>query len=324
VIPLLEVAGTPAAVGEQIGEACRSQLIDEIAATADLARLRERVRPFDAAMRTYLPRVAAEVDGCARGAGVDPIDLVVYATEELYGGCTDVAARPPATAGDVIVAHTNDLHWTVEDRLVAIHRRVKGEPELFTIGVGPFLSAGMNGAGLALGGNQLDANDERPGIPRLLLVRALLAEETSAGALAVALHPQRASSYNNLIAHRDGTLVNVEASATAVQLLDAEDGTTAHSNHYTAPEMERFELDPAGIADSRARLECGRARLAAADRPIGEDALLDMLSDPGISRSEPGDAGTRTVFWCVMNPSQGRIDYGKGRPSERLVQQFCF
>jgi hypothetical protein len=324
VIPLFEVSGSPAAVGEQIGEACRDDLARKIGELEDRPRLRERARPFDAALRRHLHATAEELDGCARGARVDPLDLVAYATEELFTGCTDLAARPPATDADVIVAHTNDLHQSVEDRLIAIDRRVTGEPRLFTVGVGPFLSVGINEAGLALGGNQLDANDERPGIPRLLLVRALMAERTSAGAIAVALHPDRASSYNNLIAHRDGTLVNVEASATAHRLLEAEDGTTSHTNHYTDAGMERFELHPDDTANSRARLSCGLERLGAAARPLTEDGLLDLLSEPPISRSEPNEHGTCTVFWCVMNPSQSRIRYGAGRPSERREQAFEF
>jgi hypothetical protein len=324
VIPLIEVSGSPFEAGRQIGEACRADLVREIGELDDRARLRERALPFDAALRRHLPRVAAELDGCAEGAGLDPLDLCAHATEELFTGCTDLAARPPATDGDVIVAHTNDLHHSVEQRLVAIDRRVDGEPRLFTVGVGPFLSVAINEAGLALGGNQLDANDERPGIPRLLLVRALMAEETSAGAIALALHPDRASSYNNLIAHRDGTLVNVEASATAHELIAADDGTTAHTNHYTAAAMAGFELHPADTAGSRARLACGLRSLASAPRPLDEDALLTLLCDPVIAREEPNEHGTRTVFWCVLNPSRGHIRYGAGRPTERREQAFAF
>jgi len=92
-IPLIEVAGSPFAAGAQIGEACREDLVAAIGRLDRIEQLRERSRPYDAALRTHLPRVAEELDGCARGAGVDPLDLLVYGTEELFTGCTDVAAR---------------------------------------------------------------------------------------------------------------------------------------------------------------------------------------------------------------------------------------
>ena len=42
------------------------------------------------------------------------------------------------------------------------------------------------------------------------MVRDILAQRTAAAAIGAATNPARASSYNNLIAHADGTIVNVE------------------------------------------------------------------------------------------------------------------
>ncbi len=55
--------------------------------------------------------------------------------------------------------------------MIAIEWRVPGEPVVFSLGIGPWLSVGWNSAGLSLTGNELAPNDERIGVPRLLMVR---------------------------------------------------------------------------------------------------------------------------------------------------------
>ena len=74
--------------------------------------------------------------------------------------------------------------------------------------------------GLALTGNELTPNDNRIGIPRLMQVRDILRRRTLDDAIAAALHPDRASSYNNVLSHRDGGVVSVEGSATDAELLE--------------------------------------------------------------------------------------------------------
>ena len=80
--------------------------------------------------------------------------------------------RPPASVdGHLWVAHNNDLAPEVEPDVVATEWRVPGDPVVFTIGIGPWISVGFNSAGLALTGNEVAPNDNRIGIPRLLHVR---------------------------------------------------------------------------------------------------------------------------------------------------------
>ena len=122
-----------------------------------------------------------------------------------------MVATAPATAdGHPWVAHTNDLSPASEASVIAIEWRVPGEPVVFSLGIGPWISVGWNEAGLSLTGNELSPNDERVGVPRLLMVREQLTARTLDEAVAMALRPDRASSYNTVFAHRDGRVVNVE------------------------------------------------------------------------------------------------------------------
>lgn len=295
--------------------------------------------PFDAAVvrryrsvtERHLPWLVEELDGVAEGAGADALAVFAASIEELAStaaaatGCTDLVAAPAATAdGHLLVAHNNDLDAADEADVVAIEWRVPGEPVCFTLGLGPWISVGWNDGGLSLTGNELSPGDEQVGIPRLLQVRDVLTRCTIDGAVEAVLHPARASSYNWVLAHRDGRVVNVEGSGRDGELSGPEAGVLAHTNHYTHPRLLPLERNPS-VAGSCSRLERA-GELLAARRPLTADDLLAALSDHD-GEPEPicrhGD-GTKTVFWCVADVTEGFVRYGLGNPCESEPQLYRF
>jgi isopenicillin-N N-acyltransferase-like protein len=275
----------------------------------------------------------AEFEGVAAGSGIDVIDLFALGTEEIWRHppgserCSDFAAGPPITAdGGVWLAHNNDLSPRSADQLVAVEWRVAGQPALFTIGVaGIYISVGYNSAGVSLTGNELSPNDDRVGVPRLLIVRDILAQHTADAAIRAATNPARASSYNNLIAHADGTIVSVEGSGGDYALLSALDGWLVHTNHYVAPSMLRYEADPNDIAGSVARYRRAAELMANGERPVTAALLRSFLADRA---GAPDclckiDGRVQTVFWCIIALSQGTIAYGRD-PRDTKSQDFAF
>lgn len=290
-IPTIQTRGTPFEVGYQIGVAARNtihRMRDETLFDYRdrWASLLESSRAFQAETQTHLPNVMLELRGCAAGAGIPFDDLFLMGVEELLyeevrgsndqtrkpsaapnnaiertKGCSDLAAAPPATRdGHVWLAHNNDLGASAADQLFVTRFRVRGEPEVLAVTVGGiFISIGMNNAGLALTGNQLNANDSRVGVPRLFIVRDILAQRDLEGALTSALMPERASSYNNIISFGDGRIVNAEGSAGAAALTWSSEtgGTIAHTNHYLHEKMLGFEADGQNVPMSASR--CSRA-----------------------------------------------------------------
>ena len=302
-IPRLRVAGDHRTVGRGIGAATAPVLRAAVAFDAALpagvsreAQLALAAR-YRAATLAATPWLVAEIDGAAEGAGVDPLALFAASVEEIWpelpsavgtpdpatgapgpgagatagptagtGGCTDLVIGPPHTAdGHTWVAHTNDLDAASEADLVAVEWRVPGEPVVFSVGIGPWISVGWNDAGLSLTGNEVSPNDMRVGVPRLLMVREQLAARSLDEAIALALRPDRASSYNTVLADRSGAVANVEGSATrAVVRRLARGEPLAHANHYVEPAMVAFEGDPAYAVHSAARFRRGCALLAGA------------------------------------------------------------
>jgi hypothetical protein len=281
---------------------------------------------------------------------VDPLALFAASVEEIWtvrpsqatgglvvdGRCSDLVAGPPATAdGHVWVAHTNDLSPASEASVVAIEWRVPGEPVVFSIGIGPWISVGWNDAGLSLTGNELSPNDERVGVPRLLMVREQLTARSLDEAVSMALRPDRASSYNTVFAHRDGGVVNVEGSAGDAELTGlSAAGTLAHTNHYACERMRAYEGDPAYARRSAVRLGRALELLDGADGagPVPGSitashlraALSDHATSPSICRHDDGVDTSVTAFWCLADVSAGEIRLGRGRPCEGREGTYRF
>jgi len=314
VIPLVRAHGTYQEAGAAIG-----------AATCDAIRRRttgenlELAARYRAVTAEHLPWIVDELDAAARAADVDPLALFAASVEELEPetprGCTDVVVGR-------LVAHNNDLDAADEQDVVAIEWRVDGQPAAFTLGIGPWISVGWNEAGLSVTGNELDPNDERVGIPRLLQVRDVLTRTTLEDAVEAVLHPARASSYNWVLANPEGA-VNVEGSATAAEIraLDGE-GALVHTNHYEEPPMQRYarKRDHAG---SRARYARAHELAAAGTPPL--EILRDHANAPNSICGHGRGDGTKTVFWCLADVEARRIEYGRGNPcSSTAAQSYEF
>jgi isopenicillin-N N-acyltransferase-like protein len=264
-IPVLEVRGTHREVGRQIGEAMRPTL------ERMLPRMREGLPPgvawedmlhqgqlYLAHSRGVYAQYVEELEGIAEGARLPFQEVFLEICEELWEqaawrsgslrpakDCTDLVARGRATAdGATLVAHTNDLGPEVEPDLVILKVQAGEEPEFLGVSVGGLgYSAGFNAAGISMTGNQLSCNDIRPGVPRLLMVRAILAARRLEEALDSCLLPQRASNYNNVIADPYGEVYSMEGSATDCEPIYIKGDILAHANHFVSRSMRHFEAD---------------------------------------------------------------------------------
>jgi isopenicillin-N N-acyltransferase-like protein len=232
-------------------------------------------------------------------------------------GCTDMAARGSATLdGSTLIAHTNDLLPESEANLVILKIQAGDEPEFLGIssgGVG--ISAGFNAAKISLTGNQLDQNDIRPGVPRLLVVRAILASRHLSEAMDHCLLPQRASSYNNVISDASGEVYSMEGSATDCEALYIEGDILAHSNHYLSPAMRRFEADRNDMSNSILRYNRAMRLLHENFGQLTPELFQKLLADHAGYPTSICKHGleTVTVFSIIIQLEQLRAWIGRGR-----------
>jgi isopenicillin-N N-acyltransferase like protein len=348
-IELVRVAGTHREVGLQMGEAGRERVRHAVGSSWDelpSGRTKQQQLALAAEYRAFtaprLPWLLEELDACAEGAGVEPLELFATSIEEIWyeprpprtaGRCSDLVAGPAATAdGHLLVAHNNDLAPEAEPAITALEIRVPGDPVVLQLGGIPWLSVGWNSAGLSLTGNELSPNDERVGISRSHQVLEMMRARSLPEMVAMALRPDRASSYNNVLTSADGGVANVEGSATDAELTDLDDrGHLVHTNHYVAPRMLPYEGDPEYAPSSNTRYE--RACELLAGQPpasITMDRLRELLADHETKpqslckHPEFGTPRSKTVFWCVADVTDGRIRYGRGNPCDSVSQEYVF
>jgi isopenicillin-N N-acyltransferase-like protein len=285
--------GTYREVGKQIGAQVKPQiqsmlayLREHVPAGFTWAQMRSHSQEYLAPSRAIYPQYIEELEGVAAGAEVSFEDIFISMCEELWEspvlhGCTDMAARGRATLdGTTLIAHTNDLSLSSESRLVILKIQVGDEPEILAVSPGGVaISAGYNSAKLSLTGNQLDSNDVRPGVPRLLVVRAILGSRTLDEAMTHCLLPQRASSYNNVIADASGEVYSMEGSATDLEAIYIEKDVMAHANHYISPAMRRFELNRSANANSIIRHNRAEYLLRENYGKLTPDLFRKLLAD---------------------------------------------
>lgn len=351
--PMLRVRGSHEEVGTQIGTACRAAIQRATTFTPeqlpagrsldDQLALADRYR---AATQASLPWLLVELDAVADAAQVDRRHLFAASVEEIwpgrdttarvstpaFRGCTDVAAVAPATAENrILVGHNNDLPASVQPDVVAIEWQVEGAPTVFSIGVGPWLSTAWNSSGLSITGNELAPNDERVGIPRLLLMSAVARAGSLEEARALAGSEARASSYNWLLADHAGQVSCLEGSGTAMLEMGVDArGLLHHENHYVQPSMQKYERSARHAERSIARGLRVDALLAELEPgTLTADRLREILSDhhgapESICRHAVGEDDMHTVFWAIADPERQEVQYGLAPPCTGPGQTYRF
>lgn len=354
-IPVIAVRGSHREVGRQIGEELRPTLQRMLAALGaglpagvTLDDMRQQGRIYLAHTRDVYPQYARELEGIAEGANLPFEDVFLELCEELWEetawrnlgpgwravarqagqpagpgrvkGCSDMVARGRATAdGSTLVAHTNDLGPEEEADLVLLKVQAGDEPEFLACSVGGLgYSAGFNAAGIVMSGNQLSNSDIRPGVPRLLAVRAILAARRLEEAMAACLLPRRASNYNNVIADANGEVYSMEGSATDCEPIYIEGDLLAHANHYASSAMRHFEADRNDIAGSVIRhnraMRLLRENYGRLSPELFRTLLADHANYPGSICKHGIDSVT--VFSMIVNPAERRALFARGRPCQ--------
>jgi len=337
-LPIVEARGTHREVGLQIGTQCKDRiqnmfagLRDDLPRGASWDAMLEQSRAYLEPSRKVYPQYIEELEGIADGAEVPFEDVFLLMCEELWEdvawhGCTDMVARGKATTdGITLIAHTNDLLPKTESMLVTLKVQAGSEPEFIGISVGGIaISAGYNAAKISLTGNQLDSNDTRPGVPRLLVVRAILGSSSLNEAMTHCLLPSRASSYNNVIADGSGEVYSMEGSATDLEAIYIKDDVMAHANHYVAPSMRRFERDRSVNANSIIRHNRAEYLLRQNYGKLTPELFRTLLADHAGYPTSICKHGleTHTVFSVIIQLGHLKAWIGRGHACETEYTEY--
>lgn len=220
----LDLSGTPFQIGQQLGRfgaaAVHGYLVNSPAwNTVQQWKDSAAVKHMAMLTRERLPDVWAELEGLAQGLNLPLDDVFLWnARGDLWAmapdGCTSVLIP-----GDGVqrIAHNEDGDPGFAGHCAIAQCTVQGKPGFASFvypGSIPGHTLAVNNLGLAMTVNNVRALYVDPGLPRMVLTRAILDTPDVASALQLLQDSPRAGAFNlNLADTANQALVSVEYSS---------------------------------------------------------------------------------------------------------------
>ena len=221
--------------------------------------------------------------------------------------CTAVIVPDEMSAGAGWLAQTWDMHDSATEHVVLLRVEAGGPAALVFTTVGCLGQIGMNEAGIAIGINNLTANNGTAGITWPFVVRKVLKQTSIDLALEAILEAELAGAHNYLLFDGEGNGYNIEAMPgyRAVDKLEGE--LLIHTNHCLDTEAKQREAPrpPDLLASSQARLDRAGRMLA--------DVAFDPHRGPnptnprtGCDLSAVGASLSHRVIWGGLDATEDR------------------
>jgi len=302
-LSLIEIAGTPREAGRALGRFGAKAVHEHLLHTKAWARLMgwrgsEPAAAMASRVRERFPGAWAELQGLAEGLQLPIEDVFLWNCRgDLWAmapdGCTTV--QLPGQQQRRMV-HNEDGDPGFAGRCALAACDIAGSPRFVSFvypGSLPGHTFAVTDTGLAMTVNNLRELHVAPGVPRMVLTRALLDAGTLEAAVSVLREQPRAGGFHLTLGHRDSTeLLSVEFSSLACSVR-AVTAPSLHANHAIHPAVR--DLPQLITGSSGHRQVRGDALLEQA-RERGETVdPLAILGDTGhaqfpIHRLDPDDA----------------------------------
>lgn len=291
----IEVTGDAYQIGRGLGEAAARAFHETVVNVERYKKLKrdwsgsERLMDLLGAARQAYPEFLREIEGIADGAGADFEDVFLWncrgdfpggGTESHAhtAGCTTVML-PAEGDAPAVIAHNEDDQAELDGRCFMARVRPSygiGFTSFYSPGLLPGHTFAVNDAGLVQTINNIRPHDQKAGIPRHIIARAVLNSADLDGALAVLSRRDRASGFHHNLGQAGcGQLLSVEAPASKC-VVHRIAFAAVHTNHLVFPEFADIAQEVANSSVSRQR----RAEALISDGALeGRDALVILGDD---------------------------------------------
>jgi hypothetical protein len=327
----VEARGDHYAIGRALGEAASDALHRVVPGIGRFKVMKKdsSVGPIldqlESAARFAFPEFMREIDGIADGADVDFKDVWLWncrgdlpgggdQTRAALAGCTTVMLHGSGSL-PCLIGHNEDDQPELDGSCFMARVEPDDAPGFVSF-YSPGLLAGhtfaVNDAGLVQAINHIRPFDQRPGIPRHLIARAIMAQSSLDDALKLLLRNDRASGFHhNFGMAGDEQLLSVEAPASGCSVKVVTSEPRVHTNHL---------LDESLLSNGQAIAASSRDRLQRSMALIEEGVLagrnpLTILQDAGgdglpIYRKggHPEDSGY-TLATAVFEIRRAKVDW---------------
>ena len=316
-VPVIRMGGTDFEAGRAYGEQAAARIrlsMSRYAAIFVAAGLSgwdaavAAAARYEAPVASHAPGSLEQMRGIAVGAGLELGDILALNTrsELMFAvgaaappeaqppddGCTSLAVTPERSgSGRALLAQNWD--WTVSagESLVLLARSAgdDGPGYATLVKAGLLAKTGVNTAGLGLCTNTLVSvfdngmsDGSSAGVPYHVALHQLLQMERVSDGLQFLYNVPRALSANYLLAHADGTALDIETGSGGpenIGVLVADDGVITHTNHFRVPALAVTDRRVRESAHTIVRLDRITRRLAAAGPKLAPADLLECLAD---------------------------------------------
>lgn len=357
--PEVSVSGSPAQMGEQIGEACREAIrgfaevaIDRVRKTINVSResalvAAETLLPL---ARDYSSDSIDELVGMARASGLSLAEIMMLqirnqlVAQSPSEGCTSISfGRPFCT--ERVFGQNWDADSALDPFTVVLTRRPEGKPAFTTLTqAGLIAYIGGNSLGMGVCLNALPAPTrylpERGiqaawGVPHYFTVRGIYESTSLSEAVRAVERAERAIPASILVTAPEGT-ANLEVMIDSVHVQhESEVGILSHTNHCTNSALLAVNDQYPDLIQSRDRLRrveqlVGTAAVPPLSGEQGVAELQRIFSDHqdaprGICRhanDDPNHGFWSTVFSVIVRPAARQMWVSRGCPCEAPYELY--
>ncbi|MFD2237638.1 C45 family autoproteolytic acyltransferase/hydolase [Aureimonas populi] len=316
-IPLIDVAGGPAARGEAYGRQAKSWIdtaigfyrADFAARGVEWAEAERIAESFRDGIEAFDPAIATEIEAIARGAKV-PVAAIVLLnarTEVLFWHASGADAGPalkpgpeaeectsaivmPERSAEGRLWHAQNWDWRPDAAAHTVAVRITGAevPDaLHFVEAGQLARHGLNRCGIAVTAMGLHTVGQygKPGIPSPVVRRRVLQQESFGRALGEVFRSPASFSHALMISHGEGEAWCLECTPDRIFWLEPEEGVLSHANHFKHPAAVAADIERnlTRVPDSLYRDGRVARRLKAGDKASLEDmkrAFADRFGAP--------------------------------------------
>ena len=296
--------------------------------TAEVLALAEAMLP---AHEAYAPDIHAEMLAMAAAAGITPAEAVIvggftdfvdavrtHGSAPVEDDCTAVVIPDARAEGAGWLTQTWDMHDTATEHVVLLSLP---DALVFTT-VGCVAQIGMNAAGLAVGINNLTANDGQVGVTWPFVVRRILQQTTVEAAVRCIVEAKLAGGHDYLLLDAEGRGANVEAmpTHTTVTWLGAE--PLVHTNHVLDPEGRLREGPRPEMLQTSSYDRLARAVALCRAPVLDFDAMTALTRDPVVCRRSEPPYHLETSGAVVMRPRTRELWAVWRDPNDHPYERF--
>lgn len=287
----LEVQGNAYEVGEQLGrfgaQAVHRHLLNTHAwATVQQWQGSAVAQAMAGLTRQHFPAIWQELEGLAAGLEL-PIEQVFLwnARGDLWAmapdGCTSIMLPAVNDAGSVRICHNEDGDPGFAGQCAIVQCTIKDGAQFASFvypGSLPGHTLAVNSHGLAMTVNNVRALTVDPGLPRMVLTRAILDLADVAQAAGLLQRLPRAGAFHLNLGDTGGHLISVEYSSDYCSVIPVS-RAQLHANHAVHPSTRDWPQIITG-SSGRRQLRGDALMQTMADDPLGILADQDNARYP--------------------------------------------